>query len=499
MAGLNLLDKIKSYTSSTAAVEIAKNRAAVAMYETASGSGRRAKSSTHTVKQQAKIAQLPLAQQARYYEENFGIVSAMLDEVVVKVVGDGIKVNPQPKLLNGTLAAPLAKQLAQLYELHSRLYCMDGRTQRFEAERLFLRSFFRDGEAFSRQYTLGAHNYLTPVKCGVELFECDHIDAGLTDKALNIHNGIKLGEYNRVEGYMYNPDPSAFQQSPILVPENEIWHLANINRMGSLRGISKLAPVLGDIADLANYKEASQLALKAAVKITMIHEVSNTSLVEKLTEDDEPIDLEFGYSNVLQIPKGDSVKIHESAKGVGDVIKAILSMQRSITSGAGVSHSSTTSSYEKSYSAQRQELIDRWASYMVLRTQLINYFCRPTYEQFVNAAFVQGILDIPADIDFSTLFDAEFTGSVMPWIDPKKEAESIKILMGAGLLPLSLALAQRGLDITNVLTRYAQDRKLQSDLGLDDINFIETATANATTAGGGNGTKDDSESETETE
>ncbi|CAH6983183.1 Phage portal protein [Vibrio chagasii] len=484
---MNFLDKIKSYASSSAAVEIARNRAAVAQYESVSGSGRKVNTSTQSPSALTKMAQKPLAQQARYYEENFGIVSAMLDEITVKVVGDGINVNPQPKLLNGELAAPLAKQLASMYEMHSRLFCMEGRTQRFEAERLFLRTFVRDGEAFARMYNQGSHSYLTQVKSGVELFECDHIDAGLTDKALNIHNGIQLGDYNRVEGYLYNKDPNAFGQNPTLIPSSEILHLANKNRIGSLRGISKLAPVIGDIADLANFKEASQLALKAAVKITMIHEVSNSSLVEKLTDDDEPLDLEFGYSNVLQVPKGDSVKMVESAKGIGDTVKAILSMQKQITSGTGVSHSSTTSNYERSYSAQRQELIDRWASYMVLRTMLISNFCRPTYEQFVNAAFIQGILDVPKDIDFSTLFNAEFTGAVMPWIDPKKEAESIKILMGAGLLPLSLALAQRGLDITNVLTRYAQDRKLQSALGLDDINFIENATANA---GGSNGKQD---------
>ncbi len=484
---LNLLDRIRSYTSSSAAVEIAKNRALVAQYETVSGSGRKIGRSNVSVKKLAEVSQKPLAEQARYYEENFGVVAAMLDELTKNVVGTGINVNPLPKLQNGQPASGLAKQLSKMYEIHSRNYCMDGRTQRFEAERLALRTFIRDGEVFARTYTLGAHDYLGTAKCGVELFEFDHIDPTLTDKALNIHNGIKLGKYNRIESYLYNADPSAFGKKPIEIPTGEIIHLANRNRVGMLRGISKLAPVLGDIADLANYKEATQLALKAAARITMIHEVSNPSLIEQITDEEEPVDIEFGYSTVQQIPKGDKVEIFESAKGVGDTVKAILSLQRQITSGVGVSHSSTTSNYERSYSAQRQELIDRWAGYQVLRTLLINYFCRPTYEQFVSAVFAQNLLDIPRDLDFSTLFNAEFTGSVMPWIDPKKEAESLKILMGAGLLPLSLALAQRGLDITNILTRYAEDRRLQDELGLGDIEFIETATSNAT--GGSNGKK----------
>ncbi|MCG9785401.1 phage portal protein [Vibrio brasiliensis] len=478
---LNILDKFKSYTSSTAAVEIAKNRALQAQYEAVSSPNRRNRS-TLKPNDLMKLAQKPLAQQARYYEENFGIVAAMLDEMCKNVVGDGININPRPRLLDGKPATELAAQLSAMYELHSRFFCMDGRTQRFEAERMVLRSFIRDGEVFARQYVLGGHDFLSDIQYSVEPFECDHIDAGLTDMATGVQNGCVLGKYNRIKGYYYNPDPTLFSLNPSFVPAEDILHLANRNRLNALRGVSKLAPVLGDIEDLAGFKEATQLALKAAAKITLIHSVSDPqSPVEGLGEDEEDYpELEFGYSNVTQVKKGDDVKVMESAKGVGDTVAAILAMQRQITSGVGVSHSSTTSNYERSYSAQRQELIDRWAGYMVLRAMLVNYFCRPTYEGFVNTAFIQGRLKLPQNLDFTTLFDAEFTGAVMPWIDPKKEAESIKMLMSCGMLPLSLALAQRGLDIRPILTRYKEDRELQKELEVDDLNFLEYATANAT-------------------
>lgn len=481
---LNIVDKAKSYFSSDAAVRIAQNRHVVAQYETVKS---KAKRSTASTKKIVEMSQKPIAQQARHYEENFPIVAAMLDELTKNVVGDGIKVHPQPKLKDGSIATGLAQQLSNMYEHFSRFgFCMDGRTQRFEAERLVFRAFARDGEAFSRKYVAGGHDYLTPVNLGFEPFECDHVDTG-TFKNLNIYNGLQLGAYNRTEGYLYKANPADFSQKPVIIPASEIIHLANKTRINQLRGISKLAPVLGTVSDLANYQEADRLARLAAARVTVIHKVSRKNLIEELTDDGtEPASLSFEHSNVAQIPDGDDVRIIESAKGVGDVVKACVSLQKQITTGVGVNHSSTTAIYDKSYSAQRQELIDRWAGYMVLRAQLVNYFVRPCYEDFVNSVFIQGMLKLPPDLDFSTLYDAEFTGAVMPWIDPKKEAESLEILMGIGMLPLSIALAQRGLDVTKILNQYHQDELLKKELGLEGILAIEKAVTNATSKGGSN-------------
>lgn len=485
---LNFIDKAKSYFSSDAAVRIAQNRHVEAQYKTAKSKGNR---STASTKKLVEMAQKPLAQQARYYEENFPIVAAMLDELTKNVVGDGIKIHPQPKLKDGKPATELAQQLSKMYEQFSRFgFCMDGRTQRFEAERLVFRAFIRDGEAFSRKYVAGGHDYLTPVNLGFEPFECDHIDTG-TFKDLNIYNGLKLGAYNRTEGFLYKSNPTNFSQKPILIPVGEVLHLAHKTRINQLRGISKLAPVLGTVSDLANYQEADRLARLAAARVTVLHKVANSSVIEELTDDGkEAAEFSFEHSNVAQIPEGDDVKIIESAKGVGDVVKACVALQKQITTGVGVNHSSTTATYEKSYGAQRQELIDRWAGYMVLRAQLVNYFVRPCYEDFVNSVFIQGMLKLPPDLDFSTLYDAEFTGAVMPWIDPKKEAESLAVLMKIGMLPLSIALAQRGLDITKILSQYQQDELQKQELGLDGILAIEKAVTNATLKEGSNAPTD---------
>ncbi len=41
-----------------------------------------------------------------------------------------------------------------------------------------------------------------------------------------------------------------------------------------------------------------------------------------------------------------------------------------------------------------------------------------------------GLLKIPADVEMKTLYNATYSGPVMPWIDPVKEAEAWRIQIG---------------------------------------------------------------------
>ena len=125
--------------------------------------------------------------------------------------------------------------------------------------------------------------------------------------------------------------------------------------------------------------------------------------------------------------------------------------------------------HDKSYSAQRQEMIDRWAGYIILRSLMVRQHVRPAYEGWLNAATLSRVIVPPKDLDWSTLYDVSFTGPVMPWIDPYKEATSIKILKEIGMLPLTRALAQRGLDVSSTLEMYKQERDEMERLELTDL------------------------------
>ncbi|MFP1527417.1 phage portal protein [Escherichia coli] len=43
-----------------------------------------------------------------------------------------------------------------------------------------------------------------------------------------------------------------------------------------------------------------------------------------------------------------------------------------------------------------------------------------------------GLLKIPADVEMKTLYNATYSGPVMPWINPVKEAEAWRIQIRGG-------------------------------------------------------------------
>ncbi|MBV7264326.1 phage portal protein [Photobacterium sp. WH24] len=425
-------------------------------------SGKRPNREKTPTRELARISQLPLAQQARWFEENYPIVSTALDEVVKCVVGaDGLTAQPQPKTTDGKVSTEFARQIQRVYEKSGPVWCMDGRTTRPDSEQLITRSLVRDGESFSRIYAFDGHDFLGDVPYALELFECDHIPADLYDRKKGIVNGFQLGAYNRTTGYYFVPDLSAFAQKPLFIEVNQILHTRWQTRIGGLRGVSKMAPALLSIHNLKEYEDAVRLGRLVAARIVLIHKKDKKGYVPEQEGNEEYSDdeqLSFDYGNILEADKEDDFKTLESAKGAESSDIYVQHQQRNITGTIGANNSAVTGIYNKSYSAQRQEMIDRWAGYIILRAILVRQHVRPAYEGWLNAAVISGVLKPPKDLDWTTLYDVTFTGPVMPWIDPYKEATSIKILKEIGMLPLTMALAQRGLDVSAVLEMYRQDK-----------------------------------------
>lgn len=54
------------------------------------------------------------------------------------------------------------------------------------------------------------------------------------------------------------------------------------------------------------------------------------------------------------------------------------------------------------------------------------------YRAWLKQAVASGVIRLPRDLDRSSLYTAVYSGPVMPWIDPVKEAEAWKIQIRGG-------------------------------------------------------------------
>ncbi|MDR9499964.1 MAG: phage portal protein, partial [Hydrogenovibrio sp.] len=108
------------------------------------------------------------------------------------------------------------------------------------------------------------------------------------------------------------------------------------------------------------------------------------------------------------------------------------SMLKAISTGTGAGYSPVSNDYSGTYSSQRQQLIDNWINYEVLQDAFIAEVIRPTYRRFVQMA-VNARLVKTTGVDMATIYDADYRGPVMPWIDPKKEADAHKLRLAIGM------------------------------------------------------------------
>ena len=105
---------------------------------------------------------------------------------------------------------------------------------------------------------------------------------------------------------------------------------------------------------------------------------------------------------------------------------------KAVAAGTRGTYSSVARSYDGTYSAQRQELVEGQLGYDLLQHEFIDYWCRPVFRAWLRIAIASGVLVVPKTVDPSTIYGAIYQGPVMPWINPVHEANAWKILVEAG-------------------------------------------------------------------
>lgn len=69
---------------------------------------------------------------------------------------------------------------------------------------------------------------------------------------------------------------------------------------------------------------------------------------------------------------------------------------------------------------------------------------RPIYREWLKMAIAAQAINVPSDVDPESLFNAVYSGPVMPWIDPIKEANAWKERIKGGLATEGQAIRASG-------------------------------------------------------
>jgi len=477
---LNSVDRVIAFFAPAAGLRRLQARHVLNQYDAAKpGRFRKNSRDASSPDQQVQRGAVALRNLARNLEQNHDIARGALRVLVNNVVGaTGIGIEPQPRRKDGTIHEEYAQALRDAH----RDWCLTPEvTQRHhwaKVQRLVCKTWIRDGEAFNQRLMgpVAALDHGTKVPYSLELMESDMVPMDYHDEAKGVQQGIERNTWGRPTGYMvYKTFPSgeAWSKKSFEVKRvdaGRIFHVASLDRIGQMRGVSEFASVITRLADIKEYEESERIAAKVAASLTAYVKKGSPDMHPETGSGagaGTPREISFAPGMVIDtLGVGEEIGLIDSNRPNPNLITFRQGQLRAVAAGLGGSYSSIARDYNGTYSAQRQELVEQWIHYAVLADEFVGQFVQPVWQDFVATAHLSGVVPMPRDVVPESADDALFVGQSMPWIDPMKEAMAWHSLVQDGFASEVEVMRKRGANPRDVLEQIAAHRKLCQEKGL---------------------------------
>ncbi len=476
----NFVDGLVAYFAPKAALGRAHARQILSYYEAAKPDRlRKGRRETGSGNDAILRAGPTLRQTARHLEQNHDLALGVLNTLVTNVVGpNGIGVEPQPRKLDGTIDDALAREILVLWKDWCRKPEVTKQHDWPSAQRLLARSWLRDGEVFGQLVTgaVPSLQHGTRVPFSIEMLEADFVPMEMqATTPERVVQGIAINDWGEPKGFhVYKSNPleatsllSGAWQTKV-VPAERMLHLKNVHRIRQLRGVSVFASVLTRFDDLKDYEESERIAAKIAASMAAFIKKGSPDLYNPQA-DAAPRHLRFRPGMVFDdLRPGEEINTIDTNRPNPNLLSYRNGQMRAIAAGAGPTFSSIARTYDGTYSAQRQELVEGYAVYATLANEFIGRIVQPVYEQFIAVAVASGVLRVPADVRLDTLDDAAYMPPAMPWIDPKKEAEAWGLLEDRAYASGPEIIRKRGgnpIDVLEQEARWLREKKAVQGIG----------------------------------
>jgi len=452
-----------------------RSRVAINAYEAALPTRtHRAKRENRNANQLTQFAGRSIREQARWLDNNHDLVIGLLDKLEERIVGArGIVVDPQPILKTGLVADELSKQIRAAWAEWSVSPEVTGQFTRPVLERLMARTWLRDGEVFG-QMVRGSAPGLTPtanIPFWVEALEPDYIPLEMNDTGKGICQGIYLNNWGCPTKYVVYKNlvtSGVALGNTKEIAADGMMHLKFMRRLHQVRGNSLLSGILIRLSALKEYEDSELTAARIAAALGMYVKKGDGQSYESTGGNDKDLrELNIEPGMVFdELEPGEEIGMIKSDRPNPNLETFRNGQLRAVAAGSRSSFSSISRNYNGTYSSQRQELVESFEGYSILQDAFIAAVTRPMYRSWLQMAITAGVIDVPPDVDMSTLFNAVYSGPVMPWIDPMKEANSWRVLLRGGAATEGDWVRARGANPGDVKRRRKAEVDENKTLGL---------------------------------
>ena len=261
---------------------------------------------------------------------------------------------------------------------------------------------------------------------------------------------IETDDYGRPKAYRVFKRPGAEDFSPaVRIPAEDIIHLFQADRASQGRGVPWLAPVILELRDLGDYKDAELLRRKiAACFAGFVTFPRGTDAAQKKTWD---LSRKIQPGTITEVPDGATLHMASPPQvSEGEFVRDRL---RGVAAGVGLTYEVLTADYSTvNFSSGRmgwiemQRMIDQWRWLLI-----IPRFCSRVFEWFFALQFA----DVPG---------VSWTPPRREMLDPVKEITAQQLAVQSGFTSISEVIRQNGDDPDEVFEELKSDVKKLGDV-----------------------------------
>lgn len=436
-------------------------------------------------------AGLSLREQARHLEQNHDLARGTLGTLVQNTVGHtGIQVESQPKATGGGIHKEFAAMIRDQWKAWCKKPEVTYQHSWASSQRLMARAWFRDGEGLIQHLAgrVAKLQHASEVPYSIEMIEADYLPMDYSsDSDPRIIQGVEKNAWGRPVAYhLYKEHPNDvlyFRGSNEMkrVAADRIEHIKLLDRIGQTRGVTTFASVLLRLDDIKDYEQSERIAAKVAASMAgYIKKGSPDDYAEELDEDGDPVPRQLRFRPGMifdNLAPGEDIGTIDTKRPNSNLEAFRNSQLKAIAAGVGVTFSSIARTYDGTFSAQRQELIEGWGAYATLAAEFSDQMIRPVYERWLTTAILTRTIEMPGDVDMTTIMDAVYVAPEMPWIDPLKEAQGWQALVDMHAASTPEIIRKRGKNPEDVLEQQAawnealEERGLTQSTEQQSLNF----------------------------
>ena len=258
-----------------------------------------------------------------------------------------------------------------------------------------------------------------------------------------------------------------------------VAHVMNRERIGQVRGVPFLSPVIETIKQLGRYTDAEVLAAVINGIFTVFIEKDGGSdgrvLGESIPEDmqidsEDENSIELGSGSIIDLAEGEKANMVNPGRPNPNFEPFVMAVIKQIGAALEIPYEILIMAFSSNYSASRAAILEFFEVIKMYRAWFVADFCQPIYEEWLSEAVAKGRIHAPGffndPIIKAAYCTAEWNGPGMRQLDPKKEVEAAELRVAGGFSTRQRETAElTGTDFYRNIKQRDREEKLLKEVG----------------------------------